>query len=130
MQHRHFLNQPVLGAALATLLLTAACTSGPVQINNPMDGDKITVGVDQVLSVKLTDMSGAKSDWSVTAEPSSVLKSQGRRVVPAANGSLPLEIYEFVGLAPGEQQVTFAYHAPGQSPHPDEMMTVTVAVRQ
>jgi predicted secreted protein len=94
-----------------------------------MDRDKVDLKVGQKLIVKLTDMDGPKTDWIVTSSGSSALKGPTHKPVAGANGALNLDVYEYVGAAPGQQELTFSYRQPEQQPTTDDTMRVTVTVR-
>lgn len=122
--------RPLLaGVALAGMCLLGACESSSKSIDNPKDGDTVSLAVGQALTVILTDMNGAKADWSMTSSDAKALTLRGHTAKPPVDGSLPLDRFEFVGAAPGEQRLTFAYLKPGQPVGPDDAMTITVTVK-
>ncbi len=131
MYHTHSFPRSALTAtALAALSILSACQSSPTPrvIDNPMDRDKVDVKVGQTLIVKLTDMDGPKTDWIVTSSAASALTGPTHKAVPAANGALNLDVYEYVGAAPGQQELTFSYRQPDQQPTTDDTMRVMVTV--
>jgi hypothetical protein len=107
----------------------SACAPGALPLDNPKTGDTARVAPGQGLLIRWSDPSETR-DWVLVEPLSGSLKSVTQTTAPgAAGGAMKLENFEFVGVKPGEERLTFAYRTRNAAPDPaDETAILVVTV--
>lgn len=113
--------------AVCGLAALTACARVVVTLDNPKDGSQINLAVDQPMRVRLTNMDGAGGAWVANKGPGAAIRPMETAVQPSAGGAMQLDTFEYVGAAPGEQHVTFAYVPHGRAA--TDSMTLRVVVQ-
>lgn len=130
MLGRGWTRRTAIGLTAAGLLVVGACAPIPKVVDTPMQGARITLGVDQPMQVRWSNMEPARGAWVLEKPPSTpALTALARTVQPPANGAQQLEIFDFKGAQKGSEDLTFVYrYKDGQAPTADERITILVTV--
>ena len=119
----------ILGLASAWLLAVAACGPVPRVLDTPKDGDQVSVTVSQPVTVRWSNQDPDHGSWVLEKGPATPSVNLVRHTIERSEGAaFALDVFEFVGVQEGVEQLTFAYHRKDGSP-PDANERITIALK-
>lgn len=112
-------------AALAVMLLTAACTSTPSEmtVTEANNGQAVQVNSGQTLTVNLEANPSTGYSWEVSAINANILQQAGDPEFKSDStlvGAAGKQLLHFKVLAKGEGKLELVYHRPWEKDKPPE----------
>ena len=120
----------MLGLAVAGLIPLWACGPIPTVLDTPKNGDKVSLTVNQPMTVRWSNQSPAQGAWVLEGGPTTpAVTLVGYKTEQPAGAAMALDIFDFVAAQKGDDRLTFAYkRKDGTPPTADERITIALSV--